>query len=62
MLRMKARVSSLTFRERVEGISRPSDMIGVAAPMFVPGAITAKLAAATKKVPADAALAPAGET
>ena len=62
MLRMKALVSALILRERVDGMSPPSDLTGEAAPMVVPGAMTAKLAAAVMKVPADAARAPAGPT
>ena len=62
MLRMKALVSALILRESVGGMSPPSDLTGEAAPMVVPGAMTAKWAAAVMKVPADAARAPAGPT
>ena len=62
MLRMKARVSSSIFRASVSGRSAPPAPTAAAAPMLVPGAITAKLAAAATKVPAEAALAPAGDT
>ena len=42
--------------------SSPVEDTGLAAPMLVPGAMTAKLAAAVIKVPADPALAPPGVT
>ena len=43
-------------------MSSPVDEIGAAAPILEPGDITAKLAAAAIKVPADPALAPLGYT
>ena len=60
--RMKARVSSMTLRSRVEGRSSPEPLMGEAAPMLVVGSMTAKLAAAVMKVPAEAACAPEGVT
>ena len=62
MLRISAAASFSTLLAKVSPKSCPVDDTGVAAPMFVPGAITAKLAAAVMNVPADPARAPAGDT
>ena len=62
MLRIRAAASFSTLLARVSSRSSPVDETGVAAPMFDPGAMTAKLAAAVIKVPADPACAPRGET
>ena len=62
ILLMNALVSSLIFSPRVFGKSFPPLATGDAAPIFVPGAITAKLAATVMKVPAEAAWAPGGDT
>src|SRR4029453_17775794 len=62
MLRMRAAASLVTFSWRVPPMSPPVADTGDAAPMLVPGAIAAKLAAAKMNVPADAARAPLGAT
>ena len=62
MLRIRAAASFSTLLARVSPKSCPPEATGVAAPILVPGAITAKLAAAVMKVPAEPALAPLGET
>jgi NAD(P)-dependent dehydrogenase (short-subunit alcohol dehydrogenase family) len=59
---MSIDLSSITLRIRSSGMSSPPPATGVAAPMFVPGAITATLLAIVMKVPALAALAPGGAT
>ena len=60
MLRIKAAASFSTLLASVSSMSSPVDEIGAAAPILEPGDITAKLAAAAIKVPADPALAPLG--
>ena len=60
--RMKAAASCVAFCLTSSGRSPPAPDTGDAAPMFVTGAIAATCADAAMKVPADAALAPEGET
>ena len=62
MLRTSAVMSSSTLRRSVGGKSSPVPETGDAAPMLVPGAIAAMLAATVTSVPAEAACAPRGET
>ena len=62
MLRISAAASLKTLDLRVSGRSSPEDPTGLAAPMLVPGAMTAKVAAAVMNVPAEAACAPRGDT
>ena len=62
MLRIRAAASLVTLLAMVSSSFWPPDATGVAAPMLVPGAITAKWAAAVIKVPAEPARAPGGET
>ena len=59
---IKLAASLVILIPNVSGKSPPVIVTGLAAPIFVPGAITAKLAAAVIKVPADPALAPCGLT
>ncbi len=54
--------SFLTFSPSVPGMSVPSPLIGEAAPMLVPGAISAMFAERVMNVPALAANPPAGAT
>ena len=60
--RISAVVSSMIFLLNVSGTSSPVLVTGDAAPMFVPGAISATWPASVMKVPALAAWAPGGET
>ena len=62
MLRISAAAAFSILLARVSSKSRPVEETGVAAPMLVPGAMTAKLAAAVINVPAEPAPAPCGET
>ena len=60
--RIFAIVSLKTLSRSVSGMSVPSERIGEAAPMFVPGAMTATWLASVMNVPALAARPPAGAT
>ena len=60
--RILAMASFLTFSPSVPGMSSPWPPTGDAAPISVPGAMSATLAARVMKVPALAARPPAGET
>ena len=60
-VRANAAASLVALRASVESIG-PCMLIGVAAPMLVPGDIAATSAAITMNTPAEAARAPCGET
>jgi hypothetical protein len=62
MPRSRASVSCITFSPSAPSMSSPSPVIGVAAPMLVPGAISATWPAMVMNVPALAARAPGGAT
>ena len=61
-LRNDAAASLITLRRRSEPMLAPLPLIGVEEPMFVSGAIASRSAASEIQTPAEAALAPRGET